>query len=56
MTMVFHAHSIYRNPQDDYTKALLAAVPIPDPTIKRERVPWDAQAYMKRREEMRSVA
>ncbi len=53
---VSSAHSIYRNPQDDYTKALLAAVPIPDPTVKRERVPWDAQAYMKRREELRSVA
>ncbi len=53
---VSSSHSIYRNPQDDYTKALLAAVPIPDPTIKRERVPWDAQAYMKRREQLRSVA
>ena len=47
---VSSAHSIYRDPQDDYTKALLAAVPIPDPTIKRERVEWDAQAYMRQRE------
>jgi glutathione transport system ATP-binding protein len=53
---VSSAHSIYRNPQDDYTKALLAAVPIPDPTVKREKVAWDAQAYIKRREELRSVA
>ncbi len=51
---VSSAHSIYRDPQDDYTKALLAAVPIPDPTITRERVPWDAQAYMRRREELRA--
>ena len=53
---VSSAHSIYRNPQDDYTKALLAAVPIPDPTVKREKVEWDAQAYIRRREELRSVA
>ena len=48
---VSSAHSIYRDPQDDYTKALLAAVPIPDPTIKRERVEWDSKAYMQQREE-----
>ncbi|MBX3095215.1 MAG: ABC transporter ATP-binding protein, partial [Cryobacterium sp.] len=53
---VSSAHSIYRNPQDDYTKALLAAVPIPDPTITRERVPWDAQAYLRRREELKGTA
>jgi ABC-type glutathione transport system ATPase component len=39
------AHELYRNPSDDYTKALLAAAPIPDPTVKRERVRWDAAAY-----------
>ncbi|MCX8088994.1 MAG: ABC transporter ATP-binding protein [Meiothermus ruber] len=42
------AHTIYRNPQDDYTKALLSAVPIPDPTVKRTRVPWDPEAYQRR--------
>ena len=39
------AHTLYRDPQDDYTRALLSAVPIPDPTVKRERLPWDAAAY-----------
>jgi peptide/nickel transport system ATP-binding protein len=31
------AHDVYENPQDDYTKALLAAVPVPDPVRMRER-------------------
>jgi len=43
------AHAIYRNPKDDYTKALLSAVPIPDPNLERERIPWDAAAYMAKR-------
>ena len=50
------AHSIYRAPKDDYTKALLSAVPIPDPNIKRERVPWDAAAYMARKAEAAAAA
>jgi ABC-type oligopeptide transport system ATPase subunit len=31
------ADVVYTNPQDDYTKALLAAVPVPDPVRMRER-------------------
>jgi oligopeptide transport system ATP-binding protein len=31
------ADQVYTNPQEDYTKALLAAVPVPDPRRMRER-------------------
>ena len=39
-TMVEMAPSeeLFPNPLHPYTKALLSAVPIPDPTIKRERI------------------
>ena len=30
--------SMFRDPLHPYTKALLSAIPIPDPTIKRERM------------------
>ena len=31
------AEEVYTNPQHDYTKALLSAVPIPDPRAMKER-------------------
>jgi oligopeptide transport system ATP-binding protein len=31
------ADEVYKNPKDEYTKALLAAVPVPDPRRMRER-------------------
>jgi len=31
------AEAVYTNPQDPYTQALLAAVPVPDPRRMRER-------------------
>jgi oligopeptide transport system ATP-binding protein len=31
------AEEVYTNPQDDYTKALLSAVPVPDPRKMKER-------------------
>ena len=31
-------NELYNNPQHPYTQALLSAIPIPNPTIKRERV------------------
>jgi peptide/nickel transport system ATP-binding protein len=31
------ADEVYERPREDYTKALLAAVPVPDPARMRER-------------------
>jgi oligopeptide transport system ATP-binding protein len=33
------AKALYTNPKHPYTEALLSAVPIPDPSIKRKRIP-----------------
>jgi len=32
------ARELYENPQHPYTKALLSAIPVPDPSMKRERI------------------
>lgn len=32
------ARELYENPQHPYTKALLSAIPVPDPSVKRERI------------------
>ncbi len=35
---ICEAHELYGNPLMPYTKALLSAIPVPDPTVKRERI------------------
>ena len=32
------AESIYKNPLHPYTKALISAIPIPDPTVKKDKI------------------
>jgi ABC-type oligopeptide transport system ATPase subunit len=37
------AASLYASPQHGYTKALLSAVPVPDPRVKKKRIVWDGK-------------
>jgi oligopeptide/dipeptide ABC transporter ATP-binding protein len=32
------AHQLYEDPKHPYTKALISVIPVPDPTVKRERI------------------
>lgn len=48
---VSSSYRIYREPKDAYTKALLSAIPIPDPSIKRECIPWNPEAYLTARQQ-----
>jgi oligopeptide transport system ATP-binding protein len=36
---IARAHDLYNSPRHPYTEALLSAVPIPDPTVKRTHIP-----------------
>lgn len=49
------SHTIYRSPTDDYTRALLSAIPIPDPTVKRAPLVWDPTSYNERRKMSHAV-
>jgi ABC-type oligopeptide transport system ATPase subunit len=35
------AAALYSSPQHGYTRALLSAVPVPDPRVKKKRIVWD---------------
>ncbi|WP_019415775.1 ABC transporter ATP-binding protein [Paenisporosarcina sp. TG20] len=35
---IANSETLYKNPQHPYTKALLSSIPVPDPTVKRERI------------------
>jgi ABC-type oligopeptide transport system ATPase subunit len=35
------AATLYANPTHGYTKALLSAVPVPDPRVRKQRLTWD---------------
>ncbi len=38
MVELCNSEELYKNPQHPYTIALLSAIPVPDPTVKRDRI------------------
>jgi peptide/nickel transport system ATP-binding protein/oligopeptide transport system ATP-binding protein len=40
------AATLYAAPQHGYTKALLSAVPVPDPRVRKQRLKWDGVAQL----------
>jgi oligopeptide/dipeptide ABC transporter ATP-binding protein len=38
LVKVPEAKELYRNPRHPYTRALLSAVPVPDPEVKKQRM------------------
>jgi ABC-type oligopeptide transport system ATPase subunit len=38
---IAEAATLYASPQHGYTKALLSAVPVPDPRVRKKRLTWD---------------
>jgi ABC-type oligopeptide transport system ATPase subunit len=37
------AATLYASPRHGYTRALLSAVPVPDPRVKKQRIVWDGK-------------
>jgi ABC-type oligopeptide transport system ATPase subunit len=40
---IAEAATLYASPQHPYTRALLSAVPVPDPRVRKKRILWDGK-------------